>query len=457
MHANTLRNPSCGCVFSLLAILACRIGRGRRPPLTLTAALVLASVMGAITARPGPTWAAEIDPATLAFNDAMDLAVAAQPLLDAQRSAVSGSRETAVAAGQLPDPMLVGGLADLPVTGADRFSLRRDSFTQYMLGVKQVFPGGDKRELRGARASAEAERLDTELQQQIRMVRRQTGLAWLNAWNAAQAQDLVRDSIVEAEAQSKVVEINYRAGRASQADLSAARVVVGLLEDLLASLKQQESQARNQLRRWIGDDADRPISTALPEWPEPDLASLLQHLEYHPQIAAQARAVEVANAELKLAREEYKPDWSLQAGYGYRPEFSDMVSVQFETALPFFTRNRQDRTVQARAAEVRRAELLREDVLREQRAAVHLGVTDWRRLRNRLEYLDRVIVPQAQQRFDAALVAYATGSGLLLDVLDARRSLIDVRIQHLALEADSARNQVELQYFSDVAPEETQL
>lgn len=456
MHANIMRNPFRGCVASLMEALACGPGHAGKVPCKLITVLVLTAAAGAITIESGPVWADETDPSALGYDDAAELAVAAQPLLDAQRSAVSGSRESAIAVAQLPDPTLVGGLADLPITGADRFSLRRDSFTQYMLGVKQVFPGGNKRELRGARATAEAERLDTELQQQIRMVRREAGLAWLDAWNAAQAQYLVRAAIVEAEGQSKVVEINYRAGRAAQADLSAARVTVGLLEDQLAGLQQQELQARNQLRRWIGDAADRPISTALPQWPEPDLASLLQHLEYHPQIAAQARAVAVANAELKLAREEYKPDWSLQAGYGYRPEFSDMVSVQFETALPFFTGNRQDRNVQAGAAEVRRAELLAEDVLREQRALVHLNVADWQRLRSRLEYLDRVIVPQAQQRFDAALAAYATGSGLLLDVLDARRGLIEVRMQRLALEADTARNQVELQYFSDVAFEETQ-
>jgi hypothetical protein len=117
MHANIRRNPFRGCVFSLLAVPSGRIRHGSRTPFKLA-----------------PTFVP---------------AVAARPLLDAQRSAVSGSRESAVAVAQLPDPMLVGGFADLPITGAERFSPRQDSQTQFMLGVKQVFPGG--RQMRVAR------------------------------------------------------------------------------------------------------------------------------------------------------------------------------------------------------------------------------------------------------------------------------------------------------------------
>jgi outer membrane protein TolC len=398
----------------------------------------------------------EAGASVLSLNGAADLAVANQPLLDAQRSAVSGTRETAVAAAQLPDPMLVGGLANLPITGADRFSLRQDSDTQFMLGVKQIFPGGDKRALRGARATAEAERLDTELEQQIRMVRRESGLAWLDVWKAVQAQELVQGSIVEAQRQLEAVEIAYRAGRVTQVDVFTARVAIELLQDQLAGLQQQEWNARNQLRRWLGTDADRPIHPDLPEWSEPDLASLLRQMKNHPQVAAQARAVEVANADLKLASEEYRPDWSIQVGYGYRQEFSHMASVQFETALPFFTRNRQDRTVQSRAADVQRAELLEEDVWRQYRAALHLNVTDWQRLRPRLVRYDSVILPQAQQRLDAALAAYGAGNGLLLGALDARRSLLDIRRQRLDLQFDSARDQVQLQYFLDIVQGEIQ-
>lgn len=187
MRASTSCNRSRGCVLSIMTSLACRAWHAWEFPFTVTVALVLASAMGALSVAAVPVWGAETDASALGLNDAADLAVATQPLLDAQRSAVNGLRETAVTAGQLPDPTLIGGLADLTITSPDRFGLRQETDTQFMFAVKQSFPGGKKRGLRSARARAEFDRLSTELDEQIRMVRREAGLAWLDVWKVAPA------------------------------------------------------------------------------------------------------------------------------------------------------------------------------------------------------------------------------------------------------------------------------
>ena len=408
---------------------------------TLALALAIAGASQGALAQDG-------EAAPLTLQAASDLAVASQPLLDAQRESVRAAREAAVAAGQLPDPTLVGGLTDLTVTGPDRYTLEKESDTQFMLGIKQAFPGGDKRGLRGARGRVEAERLSADLEEQLRMVRRESALAWLDVWKARQGQMLVKESIVEAGKQLQVVDIAYRSSRASQADLFAARVAVELLNDQLANLEQQEWHARNQLRRWIGDDADRPLGAALPDWTAPDAAALAGQLEHHPHVVAAARAVDLAQADLNLAKADYRPDWSVQAGYGYRPGFEDYASLQFEIALPVFTGKRQDRSVAARSAELARAEDLRQDVLKQNRAAIALNSADWQRLQQRFERYDATILPQAQARLEAAMGAYGAGSGQLLSLLDARRSLLDIRMQRLDLQLDAARHQVQLQYYA---------
>jgi len=407
--------------------------------------LALASALAAFAL---PAVGDEPDPAALELDEAAEIAVTGQPLLEAQRHSVRSARESAVAAGQLPDPMLVGGLTDLTVTGPDRYTLSRESDTQFTVGIKQSFPAAGKRDLRGARGNAEGDRLDAELREQQRMVRREAGVAWLDAWKAVQSQDLVKASIVEAQRQEQAVEIAYRAGRASQADLMAARVTLELLGDQLAGLQQQEWHARNQLRRWIGSDADRTLCPDLPAWPAPDQQVLLQHLEHHPHVVAQDRALQLARTDLDLAKADYRPDWSVQVGYGHRPEFADYASIQFEMALPFFTANRQDRAVEARVSDVGRAEDIKEDWLRQHRAEIQLNVADWERLRQRLERYDGTILPQAQQRLDAAIAAYGAGGASLISLLDARRSLLDIRMQRLDLQLDAARHQVALHYFT---------
>lgn len=392
--------------------------------------------------------AAQTPPGELGLEEARALAAERQPLLAARAAAVRAARESAVAAAQLPDPMLSLGVQDLPANGPDRYSLRRDSDTQLMLGVKQSVPGGNKRALRGARAQAEAQALAAELDMERRRVRREAALAWLDAWKAARARALALAAEREAALQAHAVEIAYQVARASQADLLAARVARALLADRAADLDQQEWHARNQLRRWIGADAERPLAADLPPWTAPDPAALLAAREHHPHLLAGRGQVQAAQAELDLARAAYSPDWSVQLGYAYRPDFPEMASAQLELELPFFTGKRQDRLLEARRADLDRAERMLDDARREHESEVRLNAADWQRLQERLARYDADILPPATQRVDAALAAYRSGQGPLAAVLDARRSLVDVRMQRLELELDAARHQAQLQYFS---------
>ena len=67
------------------------------------------------------TAAAADSGAPLTQAAAAELAVANQPLLDAQRHAVTAARESAVAAARLPDPVLIGGVSDLMIEGPERY------------------------------------------------------------------------------------------------------------------------------------------------------------------------------------------------------------------------------------------------------------------------------------------------------------------------------------------------
>ncbi|HEV8258782.1 MAG TPA: TolC family protein, partial [Casimicrobiaceae bacterium] len=67
--------------------------------------------------------------APLTLAEAQRLAVERSRMLAGQDSAVAASREMAVAAGQLADPMLKLGIDNLPVDTSDRFSLTRDFMT----------------------------------------------------------------------------------------------------------------------------------------------------------------------------------------------------------------------------------------------------------------------------------------------------------------------------------------
>lgn len=385
----------------------------------------------------------------LDLPDTQALAVAQQPLLDAQAAAARAAREDAIAAQQLPDPRLETAISDLTLTGSDRFTLQRESDTQFMLSLTQEFPRGESRRLAGARGEREAEKLDVQGEATARRIRRESAEAWLDAWKADQAVMIARETEREAEWQTQAAEIAYTAGRASQADVLAARAARAQAADAVADLRQQTAHARAQLSRWIGPAADRPLCPDLPDWGEPPpLQTILDGLSTHPHLRAEFMQVTVAEADVALARAAYRPGFEVGIGYGYRPAFADYVNLSIGMDLPFFTRNRQDRQIEARLSGQRQAEQLAEDSLREHQAEARLNHGDWTRLQERLRHYETEILKTASARVESAVAAWQAGNGSLMAVLDARRAHLDARMKQLELQLDAAKHRVMLAYLT---------
>lgn len=407
----------------------------------------MACVVAAVAAHATPKDAPDALVA-LSLDDAAALAVQRQPQLEALDAEARSARQRAIAAGELPDPRLSLGISDLTLEGANRFTLREESDTQIMAGIRQDFPRADKRRLQRERAEHEAETFDAERLATERKIARETGLAWLDVWKAEESRQLARRSLVEAERQAQATEIAYTAGRGSQAEMLAAKVEAESLRDQVAGFAQQSRHYRNGLARWIGDAAFNPVCPELPAEVAPDVAALSAALVTHPHFLAEARKVATAETDVQLARQDYRPDWALTVGYGHRPEFADYAQVQVEIPLPVFTGRRQDRQLEAAHGMQASQELRLDDALREHRSEIRMNAEDWQLLQERLSRYDTLLLPQAESRVNAALAAYGAGSGALREVLDARRRALDIAMQKLDLQTDSARHQVQLRYFA---------
>jgi cobalt-zinc-cadmium efflux system outer membrane protein len=134
--------------------------------------------------------------------------------------------------------------------------------------------------------------------------------------------------------------------------------------------------------------------------------------------------------------------------YAYRRDFSDFVGIQFKVGLPYFTKERQDRGLAAALQQSRASEDRKRDVLRELHAEVSQDYVDRRHFEERVADFDASIIPDAKARVEAARSAYQAGRGSFDAVLLARRSLLDVELQRLALAVESTRAQVRLDYWS---------
>src|SRR2546428_11875067 len=85
---------------------------------------------------------------SLSLQDALRRAVERSRQVAAQDSAVAASREMAVVAGQLPDPVLKLGVDNLPVNVPDQFRATRDFMTMRRIGGMQELTRAPKPQLR---------------------------------------------------------------------------------------------------------------------------------------------------------------------------------------------------------------------------------------------------------------------------------------------------------------------
>lgn len=385
----------------------------------------------------------------LSIEDAVQLALTDQPILRSREAAIDAEEQLAVSAAQLPDPKIMAGLKDLPVDRGEAFSVRDDNFTTFSVGLSQDFPRGDKRRLKGERKRLEAATDRIGLDNDRRTVSREAGLAWLDVYESEQALNLTQQLASESALQVQALESGYRSGRAAQADWLAAKVEAELVQDKEQDWQHHVERLRAALSRWIGDAAHRPLATDLSSLPPPtDFSQLAAEVDRHPIVVGLQKQVETSETDVKLARQAYKSDFSVEGYFGYRPAYADFVGVQVTMDLPLFTAKRQDRDL---AAALRQSDAVQDrkaDALRELHAQATEDYIDWHHASERVANFDRDIIPEAQRRVAAAQGAYAAGRGSLDAVLMARRSLLDTQLQRLALAVDAARAQVRLQYFT---------
>jgi outer membrane protein TolC len=391
------------------------------------------------------SWAA--DPLSMA--DAQRIAVGRSQQLFALDALATAAGEQAVSAGQLPDPVLKLGIDNLPVNGPDQYLPVLDFVTR-RIGVAQDLPSAQKRALRRERFERSAKRVLAQRQLSMANVQRDTALAWLDRYYSQATRALLAQQIDEAQLQVQAAEVAFRSGRGSQADVFAARAAAIGLEDRLSEIDRQFRSAGLLLTRWVGADVAQRTLTGVPPWQstpvEADISSA--HLQQYPDLQVIGAEREAAVTEVRLAQANKESDWSVEVSYSQRgPTYSDMLFFGVSIPLQWDRKNRQDREVAAAVAMVDESTARYEDAMRVREADFRNRLNDWQSGKERVARYRDSLIPTTQQRTVAALTSYSTGKSDLSAVLNARREEIDVQIQALALERDTARAWAQLKFL----------
>lgn len=390
-----------------------------------------------------PSQAQERAPLTLA--EAEDLALDREPGQAAFLARADALEEQAIAAGQLPDPQLRMGLASFPLQSG---GFTTEGMTQAQLGVRQSFPPGKTRSVSTRQFQSLANEMDQNADARGRDVLSSVRTAWLEAYYWQRAQSIVSDSRPFFSDLVVITRSLYAVGSKDQQDVLRAELELSRLDDRLIDLNKQHARARAALAQWIGAESIRPIAENLPGWEQvPALEVLRAQLVTHPAIKAAEARIDARVAGIDLAKERYKAGWALDLGYGYRDGTlptgeprSDFVSLSVTVDLPFFRKNRQDRTLAAALSERRAALDSKEELLRRLNSQLEAEHARWQDLSRRVDLYERLILMQAEEQANAALAAYQSEAGDFADVMRGFIDDLNTRLDHVQLQIERAQS-----------------
>lgn len=384
----------------------------------------------------------------LSLDEAVALALqSGDPSAARHRESAAALRERAVSDSQLPDPMIEVGAMNLPVGS---FDFSRIDMTSMQIGASQSFPRGRTRSLMRDIRGAEARAADARQALRVIEIVRDTRMAWLDLALATEGAAITDESRRALDELKQAIEEAFAAGRAAAADVLRVDLEASLVEDKLIELGLDAEKARAALARFIGDAAaSRPLSPDFDGLPEPRAReTLIEGFATHPAVLAEDAAIAAKSHEIDLARQAYKPGFSVNAGYGLRGGGrSDLASIGVAFDVPLFPGKRQDRAVAAAGRERQASRLDRDAMLLDLRLDLERAIAEFARAGERIRLYEGAARERAGWTAEAALNAYQSGVVDFDAVVRARLAALDVELMLARLKAERAKAQAELLFL----------
>jgi cobalt-zinc-cadmium efflux system outer membrane protein len=339
-------------------------------------------------------------------------------------------------AGLLPNPELRLDVEDIAGSG------RRSGFdsSQTTLRLSQLIELGGKRPRRVDVAAADRDLAGLEYETRRRQVVNEVSRAFV-AVLAAQAEVGFATELETIAAESVAAfEKQVAAGAAPAVEVARAQVFAGRARVERLRTERELAVARTMLAATWGESV-ASFSSAAGDLSEeahlPGRETLLEQLQDNPELRRWTAEVHAREAALALAEAGAIP--SIAVGAGGR-SFGDngdhAMVIELTVPMPVFQRNQgmiaeaQERVAKARAE--------RHAVEVALRAAL---LSSWERFQaatERVRILHGHVVPEAEASLAGAREAYRRGLYRSLDVLDAQRTLFEVRLDQVR--AQAARN-----------------
>ncbi len=418
---------------------------GRDPPAWRAGADAAEHRLDALpTSRPADS----VVPEGAGPDDYARLALERNPELLAASYKVRRLAERVPQVTSLDDPMLtVTPLGEMAETAAGQVGT--------MTNLSQRLPLPQKLNARGNIARADVAVAEKDLEAARLRVEADARKAYWAYYFAVQSIDVTQQSRALLDSFRQIALSKFRTGTATQADVLRASTELSNVDNDLLTFAQQRDTARAMLNSLIDRAVDAPLPApffAKPQAAAESVDALLAEAgARNPQLRQVLDQIQQSRERLRLARLNYVPDLTINAGYNFvdstglavRANGKDQYYVGFGINLPIWygrlraAEREAFRGVQEGAANLTAAQNRVAFQVRDAFATVDTQ----RRL---VELFRDQIVPQAEHTVEASAAGYRAGTVDFLNYIDAWRRLLSFRLAQQRAVAELGKAAAEL-------------
>ena len=386
---------------------------------------------------------------TLTIELAVQTALERDALVNVYQSRSDAYKAQSIAEDTLPDPKIKLGVMNVPT---DTYEFNQEPMTQVQLGIQQMFPRGDTLEIKSQRAMSMSMVEYAKTENQRRKVRRDVRETWLELYYWLNAERVVKENRSLFSKLVSVTQQQYAAGRQKQQDVIHSELELGMLDDREIKIKTRLETTLAKLIKLIGKDfSSLNLDSTLPIFNIQQKES--SWLESHPMLLMEQAMVTINEKDVALAKQSYKPSWMVDLTYGKREktvsgvERADFASAMIIFDLPLFTGDRQDKKVAASKHRLNGALNIREERKRELTRMWQVNMAKEKRLSQRVEKYNTLLMPKANENTKAAMFAYQSGRGAFTALMRAQITELETQLRAIRLTVDHKKTQAELLYL----------
>ena len=367
-------------------------------------------------------------PLCLTRRQAVAQAVARNPQLEVAAEQVAQARARKTQAVAIPDPQFEAAFVQSPgLFGAG-------GGTERSVTATVTIPFIDKFRLQGRVGTADVRSAGFAAALARQQITAQTIVTYDSLLASLRGQRDLLEARALAQDFVRRAQARFDAGTTPKLDLVRAQTELARAENDLIANERDVANARAALNRLVGRPLGAPIAAAdsleVPPAP-PELDRLLAAaLASRPELADLKSQQEGAHAATGLARESWLPDFTIGVTRDYADPGPGVLFTGVSLPIPLlYWQHAHGEIGEARHRELELAASYRdlEGQVGQDLRASHAAATTALR---QAVYIRDQLLPLARQAYRIASVSYGLGGLSALELLDARRDLLDAESQY---------------------------